>query len=105
MASPNGAPQAPVTSPMILPSSTSYAYGSNEKPESAAYHGSIGKGIRARNVSMNQNLQYAAPSESGTESVNDEMYFDDGGFSEESTFLLSDWMGTSVHNHTIYMGY
>jgi hypothetical protein len=83
MASPNGAPQAPVTSPMILPSSTSYAYGSNEKPESAAYHGSIGKGIRARNVSMNQNLQYAAPSESGTESVNDEMYFDDGGFSED----------------------
>ena len=83
MASPNGAPHAPVTSPMILPSSTSYAYGTNEKPESAAYHGSIGKGIRARNVSMNQNLQYAAPSESGTESVNDEMYFDDGGFSEE----------------------
>jgi len=83
MASPNGAPQAPVTSPMILPSSTSYAYGTNEKPESAAYHGSIGKGIRARNVSMNQNLQYAAPSESGTESLNDEMYFDDGGFSED----------------------
>ncbi|KAM0702063.1 hypothetical protein Q7P35_010973 [Cladosporium inversicolor] len=83
MASPNGAPQAPVTSPLILPSSTSYAYGTDEKPQSAAYHGSIGKGIRARNVSMNQNLQYAAPSESGTESVNDEMYFDDGGFSED----------------------
>ena len=83
MASPNHVPQAPVTSPMILPSSTSYAYGTNDKPESAAYHGSIGKGIRARNVSMNQNLQYAAPSESGTESVNDEMYFDDGGFAED----------------------
>jgi hypothetical protein len=83
MASPNNVPQAPVTSPMILPSSTSYAYGTNDKPESAVYHGSIGKGIRARNVSTNQNLQYAAPSESGTESVNDEMYFDDGGFSED----------------------
>ena len=83
MVSPNNLPQAPVTSPMILPSSTSYAYGTSEKPESAAYHGSIGKGIRARNVPMNQNLQYAAPSESGTESVNDEMYFDDGGFSED----------------------
>lgn len=83
VSSPNGFPPAPVTSPMVLPSSTSYAYGTNEKPESAAYHGSIGKGIRARNVSMNQNLQYAAPSESGTESVHDEMYFDDGGFSED----------------------
>lgn len=80
MASPNGLPPAPVTSPTIQPPAT---YGSNAKPESAAYHGSIGKGIRARNVSLNQNLQYAAPSESGTESGHDEMYFDDGGFSED----------------------
>jgi hypothetical protein len=81
--SPTGLPPAPVTSPKVLPSATSYAYGTNSKAESAAYHGSIGKGIRARNVSTNQNLQYAAPSESGTESVHDEMYFDDGGFSED----------------------
>jgi hypothetical protein len=83
MASPTSLPPAPVTSPMVLPSATAYAYGTNEKPESAAYHGSIGKSIRARNVSTNQNLQYAAPSESGTESTHDEMYFDDGGFSED----------------------
>jgi hypothetical protein len=83
MASPTDMPPAPVTSPMVLPSATSYAYGTHEKPESATYHGSIGKGIRARNVSTNQNLQYAAPSESGTESTHDEMYFDDGGFSED----------------------
>jgi hypothetical protein len=66
----------------VLPSASSYAHGSNNAGESAAYHGSIGQGIRARNVSMNQNFQYAA-SESGTESTHDDMYFDDGGFSED----------------------
>lgn len=81
--SPHGLPPAPVTSPMAHPSATFHDHGANDKTQSAAYHGSIGQGIRARNVSMNQNLQYAAPSESGTESINDEMYFDDGGFSEE----------------------
>jgi hypothetical protein len=81
--SPDNLPRAPVTSPMALPSTNSYAHGSNNQGESASYHGLIGKGIRARNVSMNQNLQYAAPSESGTESTHDDMYFDDGGFSED----------------------
>ena len=80
--SPDLVPRAPVTSPMALPSKNSYAHGSNSEGESAAYHGSIGQGIRARNVSMNQNLQYAA-SESGTDSTHDDMYFDDGGFSED----------------------
>lgn len=81
--SPDGLPKAPVTSPMVLPLTNSYVHGSNNEGESATYHGLIGQGIRARNVSMNQNLQYAAPSESGTESTHDDMYFDDGGFSED----------------------
>jgi hypothetical protein len=81
--SPDNLPKAPVTSPMALPSTNSYAHGSNNEGESAPYHGLMGQGIRARNVSMNQNLQYAAPSESGTESTHDDMYFDDGGFSED----------------------
>jgi hypothetical protein len=81
--SPDNLPRAPVTSPMALPSTNSYAHGSNNEGESAPYHGVMGQGIRARNVSMNQNLQYAAPSESGTESTHDDMYFDDGGFSED----------------------
>jgi len=81
--SPDNVPRAPVTSPMVLPSTNSYAHGSNNEGESATYHGLIGQGIRARNVSMNQNLQYAAPSESGTESTHDDMYFDDGGFSAD----------------------
>lgn len=51
------------------------------RQSSAAYHGSVGKGIRARHASMNQNEQYAA-SESEGESQ-DDMYFDDGGFDED----------------------
>ena len=51
------------------------------RQSSAAYHGSVGKGIRARNATMNQNKQYAA-SESECESQ-DDMYFDDGGFGED----------------------
>lgn len=84
VSSPINLPQAPVTSPIVHPSanSNSYAYGTTNESESAAYHGSIGKNIRARNVSMNQNLQYAA-SETDTESGQDDMYFDDGGFGED----------------------
>ena len=81
--SPDNVPRAPVTSPMALPSTSSYAHGSNNEGESAPYHGLIGPGLRPRNASMNQNLQYAAPSESGTESTHDDMYFDDGGFSAD----------------------
>lgn len=55
--------------------------GASGRQSSAAYHGSVGKGIRARNASINQNQQYAA-SESEGESQ-DDMYFDDGGFDED----------------------
>lgn len=67
--------------PSAQPSKMSQAQSTNEPAESAAYHGSIGQGIRARNASMNQNLQYAA-SESSAD-THDDMYFDDGGFSAE----------------------
>lgn len=41
-------------------------------------------------------LQGLSPN--GTEFL---LIFDNGGFSEESTFLLSDWMGTFHNSRTI----
>lgn len=78
----DGFPCPPVTSPTLLPSANEPAQDPEKQGQSAAYHGSIGKGIRARNASINQNLQYAA-SESSADDLQDDMYFDDGGFGED----------------------
>ncbi|KAM0716451.1 hypothetical protein Q7P37_007896 [Cladosporium fusiforme] len=79
----NTFPQPSSAVPTVQPSKTSYAYGTNETLESAAYHGSIGQSIRARNASTNQNDQYAASSASITDDGLDDMYFDDGGFAQD----------------------
>ncbi|KAK5114435.1 hypothetical protein LTR85_010258 [Meristemomyces frigidus] len=50
---------------------------------SAAYRGAIGNNIRARNNTINQNMQYAA-SDSGDEAAGrDDLYYDDGGFEQD----------------------
>lgn len=49
---------------------------------SAAYRGTIGNNIRARNSAINQNSQYA-DSDSGEEAGHDDLYYDDGGFEQD----------------------
>lgn len=56
-------------------------FSSPDSAQSAAYKGTVGKHVRDRNTTMNQNLQYA-DSDSGDDG-GDDMYFDDGNFDEQ----------------------
>ncbi|GAB7363756.1 hypothetical protein MBLNU230_g4324t1 [Neophaeotheca triangularis] len=60
--------------------------------QSAPYHGAVGRGISVRDPQrMNQNLQYAR---SEDDYVDDDMYFNDGGFDED----LNGMQGQSNHS-------
>ncbi|KAK0837630.1 hypothetical protein LTR03_012680 [Friedmanniomyces endolithicus] len=67
-----------------LPSSSSPEQGRGMNAQSAAYRGSIGKSLRQRNERVDQNRQYAdSDSEIDDDGLEDDMYYDDGGFERD----------------------
>ncbi|KAK1061495.1 hypothetical protein LTR74_011009 [Friedmanniomyces endolithicus] len=67
-----------------FPSSASPEQGRGVSTQSAAYRGSIGKTLRQRNERVDQNRQYAdSDSEIDDDGLEDDMYYDDGGFERD----------------------
>ncbi|KAK0927770.1 hypothetical protein LTR91_003068 [Friedmanniomyces endolithicus] len=76
-----GTPLANGRASSYFPSSSSLEQSRGTNAQSAAYRGSIGKSLRQRNERVDQNRQYAdTDSEIDDDGLEDDMYYDDGGF-------------------------